>query len=62
MNHRHHEKPGVMAIKGCEWAQFVVWTEAANDNLFVEEISFDKLAWDIDIFLSCSHFMIWTNQ
>ena len=43
-----------MAIKGCEWARFVVWT-------FVEEISFDKLAWDTDNFLKLQSFYVNAN-
>ena len=50
---------GEMAMKRCEWAHFVVWTEAAQDNLFVEEILFDKCTWDIDIFPKLQSFYVY---
>ena len=41
----YHQVQGEMAIKGCTWAHFVVWTAAESDNLHVEEIKFDEDLW-----------------
>jgi len=42
-NHRHHHQvQGEMAITGLTWCDFVVWTNATHNNLFVERIHFDQ--------------------
>ena len=41
----YYQVQGEMAIKKCKWAHFVVWTEAENDNLFIEQILFDEALW-----------------
>lgn len=44
-SHYYQQVQGEMAIKGCTWAHFVVYTDAPIDNLFIEEINFDQEWW-----------------
>ncbi len=45
-----------MAIKGCTWAHFVVWTAAKTDNIFIQEIKFDDQLWSEEILLTLKTF------
>ena len=36
---------GELAVKGRQWADFVVWTLAPADNIFVERIMADESFW-----------------
>lgn len=41
-NHKYYAQvQGEMAIMGCSWCDFVVWTAAEENNCFVERILFD---------------------
>ena len=46
-DHKHFAQvQGEMALLGVEWCDFVVYTVAARDNLYVERISFDHKYWE----------------
>ncbi len=45
----YYQVQGEMAIKGCTWAHFVVWTAAKTDNIFIQEIMFDEQLWSEEI-------------
>ena len=51
----YYQVQGEMAIKGCNWAHFVTWTEA---GLHVEKIKFDKELWKAFIFPKLQEFYI----
>ena len=41
--HRYYAQiQGEMAIMGCAWGDFVVWTAANRSNCFIERIYFDQ--------------------
>lgn len=41
-SHKYYAQiQGEMAIMGCSWGDFVVWTAASQSNCFVERINFD---------------------
>lgn len=41
--HKYHAQvQGEMAIMGLPWCDFVVWTNAAKNNIFIERIEFDE--------------------
>ena len=44
-----------MAIMGCKWCHFVVWTEM---DIFVEEISFDERLWHDTVFPKLQSFYL----
>lgn len=45
--HRYYTQvQGELGVKHCKWADFVVWTAAKSQNLFVERILFDESFWD----------------
>ncbi|XP_062610176.1 uncharacterized protein LOC134271957 [Saccostrea cucullata] len=42
-DHKHYAQiQGEMAIMGCTWGDFVVWTAARQSNCFIERIYFDS--------------------
>lgn len=42
-SHKYYAQiQGEMAIMGCPWGDFVVWTAAKNSNCFIERIDFDS--------------------
>ena len=44
-----------MAIMGCKWCHFVVWTEV---DIFVEEIPFDERLWSDIVFPKWQNFYL----
>ena len=42
-NHKYYAQiQGEMAMMGCPWGDFVVWTAAKESNCFIERIHFDS--------------------
>ena len=54
----YYQVQGGMAIKGCTWAHFVVWTAAKTDNIFIQEIKFDEQLWSEEILSTLKTFYL----
>ena len=61
-NHKYYTQvQGELAVKGRQWADFVVWTLAPADNIFVERIMADESFWR-DTFAAKAGTVLHTRQ
>ena len=51
----YYQVQSEMAIMGCKWCHFVVWTEV---DIFVEEIAFDERLWSNIVFPKLQSFYL----